>query len=104
VKWPFTPESKSGGWQVQASDSFTGMYWIEEAGEEQEAAMGGSNRQAKLSEVHDSNNANLIAAAPRMYRALKGLLAAGYTPDPTHDSGLLEAEKVIDWIDESLRV
>jgi hypothetical protein len=82
VDWPFTPEVEGGGWQVEAGDgieSWMTGYFIE--GDDGE---------------HTTTNVNLIAAAPRMYRALKKIAATrGLFHNTTR-----EAQEIVDWIDQ----
>lgn len=94
--WPFTPEVKGrgldGGWMVGHGDGDVRAFyyldpdWHRPETDEQIAA-----------------NTNLIAAAPRMYRALKRLHAAIETEADIGDEygeALGHAADVIDWIDQ----
>jgi hypothetical protein len=92
-EWPFTPEVKTGGWQVYAiehPDNRQTLYVLDES----------FHREPSSDET--AANVNLIAAAPRMYRAVKELtehrhsaFAEGEICGPA-----IRAREVIDWIDQ----
>lgn len=105
--WPFSPEveNETGGWSVEASEEHYGAYYIEEAQWEQEDWPGeveGDDEEARrllIADQHDHNNTNLIAAAPRLYRLVKELLATEGIDQLDLEA---KAKEVINWIDEGL--
>jgi hypothetical protein len=102
TEWPFTPECETGGWNVERSDTFEGWYAIDEARDEQVCAYYDiEDGLPNLADAHDIANVSLIAAAPRMYRALKELIR--YEDEELREDERLdtdEARSVIDWIDQ----
>lgn len=86
---PFTPEVETGGWQVARDEDAWGRYTIEGFVEPDYTIEDILVR----AEAEDAANANLIAAAPRMYRLLKDL--AEIRPLVMAD----RAQELLDWID-----
>lgn len=103
--WPFTPEVKEGrgGWQIFLNDADTyGLYEVQNFVQPDDTP-GDEERAVR----ENGANANLIAMAPAMYRALKHLFTAmdapwteglpsGGSTTPAYE----ELRKIIDWIDQ----
>lgn len=87
--WPFTPEVDTGGWQIEARKYTGEVHYIIEGAEE--------------TPDEGEANASLIAAAPRMYRALKTIVQRmdEYRENPSVDelTPIEDGRAVIDWID-----
>ena len=91
--WPFTPEVETGGWQVERDEEAWGRFRIEGFVEPDAYEPDGYD-EASREEIAD---ANLIAAAPRMYRALKALIAE---EEGLRSQAWRDGIAVIAWIDQ----
>lgn len=103
--WPFTPEVDSGGWMVGWDHGRPGfVYFLD------------SDHHPGETEAQRAANVNLIAAAPRMYRALKAVIDANRALveatmaeeelgaiEKLDQAVAVEAQNVIDWIEEGAR-
>ena len=87
-EWPFTPEVDTGGWQVGVEHE--GTYFLDQ------------NFHSPVSAEQDTANVNLIAAAPRMYRALKEITEHRHSSFSEGEicGPAIRAREVIDWIDQ----
>jgi hypothetical protein len=103
VDWPFTPEvdSGDGGWQVSSdADGLRTVYVIE--GDDYDLKAEWAPQDERI-----AANANLIAATPRMYRALKELLGlvtfsdqlGGHITLQVADPLYEEIKEIVRWID-----
>lgn len=89
---PFTPEP----WTVTPSADYYGLYILEEAVAEQEAADTGGIEAQEAAAARDVANARLMQAAPQLLAVTRSLLA--WTPpadrEPTDaERFLMEAQK-----------
>lgn len=91
--WPFTPEAPTGGWSISRDEEAWGRYQIEEfKGPDYD-----DEADAERAHAEEIADVNLIAAAPRMYRALKAVIAENDefgAPD-----AFSQVRDVVDWID-----
>lgn len=105
--WPFTPEVESGGWMIEKDEDVWGRFRID--GFKEPETDEGETDDIVRAEMEESADVNLIAAAPRMYRALKHLFTAidapwteglpsGGSTTPAYE----ELREVIRWIDAGL--